>query len=157
MGATIEFSISEQIYGTVPNVFDIMLGAAADFTEDTSPLPAERVSSTIGIAGAAVNGAVYLHLPEALAQSVAQTILKSAAGQSVGDPEVNDVVGELCNMIAGAIKSALCDADRICAVSTPSVIRGAFAVEAPAGVCAEIFYFTCLGNRLAVEVHLQVK
>ena len=157
MNPRIDFSIAEHIHGIVPCVFDTMVGASADFTEDTRPLPADCIRSTIGIAGDAVNGAIHLHLPEALAQPAAQAILKAPASQNPGDTETNDLAGELCNMIAGALKSALCDADRRCDVSTPSVIRRGLAVEAPAGVDAETFYFTCLGQRLAVEVHLQLR
>ena len=82
-------------------------------------------------------------------------MLGTATDESVAASEVNDVVGELCTLVAGGLKSTLCDIDRPCAVSTPSIIRGAFEVEAPTTLVAEKFFFLCLDQRLAVEVHLK--
>ena len=153
--STFTFNTAEHITFIAPNVFDTMLGLAV-IIASPGAFPGERVSGAVGIAGERVNGTVYLHLPEPLAQETARAMLQIQPDQVPGDSDVHDVVGELANMIGGALKSLLCDADIYCAISTPSVIRGAFAVEAPPGVRAEMFYFTCLGQRLAVEVHLQI-
>ena len=52
--------------------------------------------------------------------------------EEVGDPEVNDVIGELCNMIGGTLKSNLCDAGFSCQLSLPAVLRGAdLQIETP--------------------------
>ena len=37
---------------------------------------------------------------------------------------VNDAVGELTNMLAGMIKSRLCDKGVTCVISIPAVVRG---------------------------------
>lgn len=148
------FNTAEHVAAIVPNVFETMLGLKA-VAADEIELPAERVSGAIGIAGERVNGSVYVHLPESLAREVTRSMLQCTLGQDAGDSDVNDVLGELGNMIGCGLKSKLNDADVPCAVSTPSVIRGAFTVEAPPGVRAEIFYFACLGQRFVVEVHLQ--
>jgi CheY-specific phosphatase CheX len=149
------FNTGEHIAAIVPNVFDTMLTLPIAVA-NPGPLPAARVSGAVGIAGERVNGTVYIHLPENLARETARAMLQSTPGQAAGDTDVQDVVGEMANMIGGALKSLLCDADLFCAISTPSVIRGAFAVEAPPGVRTETFYFTCLGQRFTVEVHLQI-
>ena len=150
-----QFNTAEHIAAIVPNVFDTMLGLQATATNAT-PLPAELISGAIGIAGDRINGTVYVHLPDLLAHEVTRAMLQCPPGLNVEEREVNDVVGELGNMVGGSLKSLLCDADIFCAISTPSVIRGAFAVEAPPGVRAEMFHFICLGQRLVVEVHLQI-
>lgn len=150
-----QFVVREHIEGIVSNVFNTMLNLKA--TPATAGLlRSERVSGVIGIGGEHASATVYVHLPEALARDITRSLLQSIDGQSIGDNEVNDVAGELSNMIGGTLKSKLNDADIFCAMSTPSVIRGAFAVEAPPGVRAEMFYFNCLGKRFAVEVHLQL-
>ena len=70
---------------------------------------------------------------------------------------VNDVASELTNMIGGGIKSALNDAERPCAMSTPSIVRGlGFTIELAPGARSETFVFDCHGERLAVEVHLKL-
>lgn len=150
-----QFVVADHIESIVANVFDTML--KLQVAPGTSGLlPAERVSGAIGIGGEHVNATVYIHLPETLAREITRSLLQCTPGQNAGDNEVNDVAGELSNMIGGTLKSKLNDADIFCAMSTPSVIRGAFAVEAPPGVRAETFYFICLGKRFAVEVHMQL-
>lgn len=149
------FNTAENIAAIVPNVFETMLGLQA-VAADTATLPTQRISGAIGIAGETVNGTVYIHMSEALGRDVTRAMLQCTPGQNAGDNEVNDVIGELSNMIGCKLKSLLNDADIFCAISTPSVIRGAFAIEAPPDVHAEKCYFSCLGQRFAVEVHLQI-
>lgn len=148
------FNTSEHIAAIVPNVFETMLNLLISVA-NPGPLPTSRVSGALGIAGEQVTGTVYVHLPETLVREVARALFQATPGQPASDNDVHDMVGELANMIGGGLKSKLCDADVFCAMSTPSVIRGAFAVEAPPGVRVESFYFACLGQRFAVEVHLQ--
>ncbi len=154
MTATTAFDVGAHIRDIAPDVFETMVSARAELTENHAPLALERISGAIGIVGDSVTGAVYLHLPELFAQQAAGVMLAVAAGQLATDSETNDVTGELTNIIAGVLKSVLCDAGYFCAVSTPSVIRGAFSVEASPGMDVDHFYFLCLGQRIAVEVHL---
>jgi CheY-specific phosphatase CheX len=150
-----KFKVAEHISGIVAHVFDTMLTLQALPAPAGKP-PHDRVSGAIGIAGDNVIGTVYLHFPDLLAREVTRAMLQSPPGDPISESDVNDVIGEMSNMIGCRLKSLLNDADIFCAVSTPSVIRGAFAVEAPQDVKAEIFYFNCLDQRLAVEVHLQM-
>jgi CheY-specific phosphatase CheX len=152
--ALISFNTGEHITAIVPNVFETMLNLPITVA-NPGALPASRISGALGIAGEQVTGTVYVHLPETLAREAARALLQATPGQAASDTDVHDMVGELANMIGGGLKSKLCDADVFCAMSTPSVIRGAFDVEASPGVRVEKFYFACLGQRFAVEVHLQ--
>ena len=152
--APISFNATEHITAIAPNVFETMLNIPISVA-NPGPLPASRISGAMGIAGEQVTGTVYVHLPEALAREAARALLQATPGQTAGDTDIHDMVGELANMIGGGLKSRLCDADVFCAMSTPSVIRGAFDVEATPGVKVEKIYFACLGQRFAVEVHLQ--
>lgn len=152
--APTNFNTGEHIAAIVPNVFETMLTLPISIA-NPGPLPASRISGALGIAGEQVTGTVYVHLPETLAREAARALLQATPGQAASDTDIHDMVGELANMIGGALKSRLCDADVFCAMSTPSVIRGAFEVEATPGVEVEKAYFACLGQRFAVEVHLQ--
>ncbi len=149
------FNVADHICDTVPDMFDTMISARAVRTTDTTPIRAERISGAIGLVGDSVTGTVYLHLPEQFARQAARAMLAGTSGQNAGDSDMNDVVGELTNIVSGVLKSALCDAGQFCAVSTPSVIRGVFSVEAAPDLTVESFFFVCLGQRIAVEVHLK--
>lgn len=149
-----DFNTAEHLATITPSVFEMMFDLKIAPARP-GPLPVNRISGTLGIAGEHLNGSVYVHLPESLALEVVRSINQEAPDQSACDNDIHDIVGELANMIGGGLKSRLCDADLFCAMSTPSVIRGAFAVEAPPGVKVETFYFACMGHRFAVEVHLQ--
>jgi CheY-specific phosphatase CheX len=154
-GIKTKFQVVDHIPAIVPRVFQTMMGAEVTVTL-SRPFTGERISGAIGIAGETVTGTVYLHLPLKLAEAVTRAILQMPATEPIGDTEINDVVGELSNMVGAGLKSQLNDADYFCAVSTPSVIRGSFVVEAMQGATTDLFYFECLGQRLAVEVHLNL-
>src|SRR5882757_6498137 len=104
MNVATEFNVAEHIREIVGNVFQTMAGARAVPTKDHDPLPPEQISGTIGIAGENVTGAVYLHLPDSLARAVTRTMLQDTPGQGAGDNDINDVLGELTNMVGGGLK-----------------------------------------------------
>lgn len=156
MNATIpQFHIAAHINDIVTHVFQTMLALPAA-PIPTAMLPPTRVSGCLGIAGERVTGSVYLHFPAALARAAARAMLQCAPGHEAADGDINDAVGELSNMIGCRLKSLLNDADVFCAVSTPSVIRGAFTIEVLQGVTAKNFYFRCLEQPFAVEIHLEL-
>jgi chemotaxis protein CheX len=153
-----ELNLRDLFAQIVPNVFDTMLALPVTPAPAGRESPLEnRISGTVGVGGETVTGAVYVHLPGALALRAVQILSGAPPGQPASHAEVNDVVGELANMIAGGFKSALCNAERPCAMSTPSIIRGDYAVEGPHELKAEVFHFHCQGGQgLAVEVHLKL-
>ena len=156
MSSTNEFDMRGRLGTIVPNVFSTMASVAATPQEGAvEKHNKERVSGTIGIAGETVTGAVYVHLPDGFARQIANAILGNPPDQAVADGDLNDVVGELTNMVGGGLKSALCDAGLRCAMSTPSVIRGAFAIDVPNALRPEILQFSCQGQTFFVEAHLK--
>ena len=69
---------------------------------------------------------------------------------------VNDVIGELTNMIAGGLKSAYCDAGYPCSISIPTIIRGkSFTVGNPPHTTREMFLYQSGPNTFAVELHIR--
>lgn len=140
----------------VQNVFSTMLGFTVAPRPPGNLKPADdRVSGTVGLAGESITGAIYVHLPEPFARSIVNGMLGSPLEQEVSDDELHDVVGELTNMIGGGFKSALCDGGRPCAMSTPAIIRGVFAIEVPQDLQVHNFPFDCQGTPFSVEVHLK--
>lgn len=139
------------------DVFETMLSMKAVAQPGGSvPLFDERVTGCVAFAGEHINGAVYLHLGTPHATQIAAAMLGLEPAE-LGDAEVNDVVGEVTNMLTGGLKSWLCDSGAECAVSTPAIIRGsAFVIEAVPGVEREWLVFAYDQNRIVVEIHVRI-
>jgi chemotaxis protein CheX len=119
--------ISGFIQGAVTEVFSTMAGLECQCDEQASdvltpPLELTGVSGSISITGPKVSGVVYLNFPGEISQKVSQRIMGSDTPLS--ESEVNDVVGELTNMVTGNLKSKLADKGFNCQLSIPTVIRG---------------------------------
>ena len=150
-------NIHQCIADHLGTVFDTMLSMTLTPASDpVPPHPAERVTGTIGFGGETVTGSLYLHLSAEFARQVTTAMLGMTPEEVPGHQEVNDVVGELSNMVAGHLKSALCDAGATCAVSAPGIIRGtAFEIETLPDVTQELIAFDCQHQRVVVELHIK--
>lgn len=134
----------ETINRYVPEVIQTMVGLTATPAQgiENYPQPSKLkgVTGAISLSGK-VNGMVYTAYSESLSKHVAEKIL----GGSAGDQDISDVVAELTNMIAGNLKSTLCDMGYHCALSFPSVMRGdEIRVSAKNATI-------CVGNDYAIE------
>ena len=133
MPVTEKILLPELASDAVENVFATMLSIELeplDSPIDPSEQGGERVVGSIGFGGRAT-GIVYLYLSETFARSITSTML-GLPEEEVGGAEINDVIGELCNMIGGSLKSNLCDQGLSCQLSLPSVLRGKeFQIETP--------------------------
>ena len=138
MPVTDTILLPELARNAVENVFATMLSIELeplDAPIDESEQGGERVVGSIGFGGRAT-GIVHLYLSEIFAREITATMLGFPA-EEVGGAEINDVIGELCNMIGGSLKSNLCDQGFSCQLSLPSVLRGKdFQLETP-GLKAE--------------------
>lgn len=155
----LQFPLREWMQSIVPDVFATMVSLeAAPTPPGSSPRNGigERVSGAIGIVGLSLTGAVYLHLSLSCASEITALLLGCAEDSPPSAAEINDVVGEFCNMISGKLKALIGDAGAPCAMSPPSIIRGsAFAIESMPDAQIETVHFDCLTHRLSVEIHLQ--
>lgn len=145
---------AELLQSGVAEVFQTMLTLEAQ----PAPLPAppapgtELVIASVGFIGD-VNGVVYLHLTNAFARTLAGRMLGMAEAELEGDEMVNDVIGELTNMIVGAVKSRLCDEGAPCVLTIPSIVRGqAFGIEATGASARRSLGFQCGQDPLLVEL-----
>lgn len=85
-------------------------------------LEGEHVLGTIGFGGKAV-GRVYFRTSLPAAKQIASTILGMKPEELGDGPEMNDVMGELLNIMTGNFKSNLCDAGLDCRLEPPQVSR----------------------------------
>lgn len=68
-------------------------------------------------------GRVCLRIPPEIARLAAAKILGATVEEMGNDAEVDDVIGELTNMVVGNFKSNLCDAGLDCKLSPPEILR----------------------------------
>ena len=113
------------------------------------------VAGSVGFTGD-VNGVVYLRVTARFAQTLASRMLGVAKAELEGDDIVNDVIGELSNMIAGCAKSRLCDAGAPCVLTIPSVVRGRdFEIEPACRCDRRLLGFCCGADHIAVELLME--
>lgn len=106
-------------------VFDTMLNLKLreGLPRETYDTQEEQVAGSIGFAGD-FNGLLYLHVSAPFALDMASRMLGIPREEISGHEMINDVVGEIANMLAGQFKTQLCDAGWSCAITFPTVIRG---------------------------------
>ena len=156
-----EVEIEDLVVKAVEKVFSTMLSVEAKF-ENSYPLAYDETSkrqrpvldtkehlvvSAVGFIGT-INGVLYLHMEDSLARMLTCRMLDMDETDLDGDgyETVNDVLGELANMIAGTFKNQLCDMGHNCRMTIPSIMRGnQFTIETPTDVMRRIFQFTVNG------------
>lgn len=102
-------------------VFALMLQSSL---ADASQLFDENelaITAIVGLAGC-VSGAVSLRCSPASAALMAAKMLGVSSVEAA--PEVQDAVGEVCNMIAGNFKNKIAGMGDGCLLSVPTVITG---------------------------------
>lgn len=108
------------VMAAAQEVFKIMLGSSlhSDFP------PAEKqwqLSALIGLAGE-LRGLLSLHCNAASARAIAARML--GISPDLAEPEVQDALGELANMIAGNVKAKVNASGIECMISIPTVVAG---------------------------------
>lgn len=152
-----ESGIREFLVTHLAEVFSTMLSLPAALVTEAVPCDsAERVTGSVSFVGETVTGAVYLHVPALFATRITCAMLGLPPGEVPGDADVNDVMGEVTNMLAGGLKSWLCDAGAACALTTPAVIRGSsFRIVASEGVSQIPFSFASNADHGQLEAHIK--
>ncbi|MCS7089621.1 MAG: chemotaxis protein CheX [Verrucomicrobiota bacterium] len=154
---TSQFDVAAFMQQQVRDVFQTMAAL------EVKPVPIqqdgnhhERISGVVGLGSETITGAVYLHLPLPLAEHITRQLLGLEPTDPVEEAAVNDVTGELTNMVAGGLKSTLCDRGVPCAVSTPTIIRGtAYEIEVLPDVSRYCLSFDAGPFQFNVEAHLK--
>jgi len=110
----------------VQGVFQTMLSMPLEL-EDPPDLQSvttgQHIAGTVGFAGA-VMGNVSIFVSRQFAREMTAAMLGMTVDDIGSDEEVHDVIGEVCNMVGGDLKSRLCDSGFTCLLSIPSVTFG---------------------------------
>jgi len=106
-------------------VFKTMLNTTPEFSDFEGDFlnGEERVACSVGITGA-LNGMIHFYSGAALARRFACRMLSMSEAELQGHEMVNDVMGELTNMLAGQIKVKLHQSGAQCLLTVPTVMRG---------------------------------
>ena len=117
--------ITSSVSATVKEVFDTMLSMDVDiYLENPPELPdGLQFVGSVGFAGD-VTGSINLQMNDTFAHLLTANMLGMEVDEIESAEEVEDVIGELSNMIGGDLKSRFCDLDLPCELSVPSITVG---------------------------------
>jgi len=142
---------------SISDVFDTMLGLEAKPAAycDLHASGQTIVSGSIRFDGD-VTGVFHIHVPAAFARTLASRMLDLPEVELEGDEMVNDVIGELSNMIVATVKSHLCDAGASCVLSVPKVAHtNSSRIERRGHVDRRFLTFRCGADQILVEFLMQ--
>jgi chemotaxis protein CheX len=114
-----------------------------------------HIVGTVGFAGR-VMGTINLFVSRTFGREMTAAMLGTTADDIGSDEEVNDVIGEVCNMVGGDLKSRLCDAGLTCSLSIPSVTYGnGFKIESKGWVRYEQVGFRNSHHSALLELYVK--
>jgi chemotaxis protein CheX len=141
----------------VKEVFQSMLSMEVS-PEAASPLeadPAGQIIGSVGFIGEAT-GIIYLYAGIGFARVITGRLLGITEAEVDTGEMVTDAIGELSNMVAGYVKSRLCNDGLPCVLTIPSVVRGQqLSVEGSAQVRRRVIGFRNCTHHLLAEVLLK--
>ena len=157
MSSIHSLDLKSLISNVVSNVFDTMLSMKVEPMEDkpSGNSNGHHIVGSVGFAGA-VLGNLNLHVGQEIACQMTAAMLGMETDEIEGDEEVHDVIGELCNMICGDLKSRLCDVGLSCELSIPSITYGKeFTIESRGWDRSEQFGFRSDDQTALVAVYMK--
>ena len=140
------------------NVFKTMLSmqlAPEDPPNRPSVTTGQHIVGTVGFGGA-VMGNVNIFVSREFAREMTAAMLGMPVEEARSDEEVNDLIGEVCNMVGGDLKSRLCDAGFTCSLSIPSITFGdSFRVESKGWDRQVLIGFRTCRHSTLLEVYVK--
>ena len=141
----------------IANVFDTMFSMeVVILNNDLHNLETgKHIVGSVSFAGDAI-GNVTIYITDRFARRITSAMLNIEVDDIESDEEVYDVIGELCNMIGGDLKSRLCDYGYPCLLSIPAVTSGNdFTIKSKGWMREERFGFTYQKNTGLVEIYMK--
>lgn len=114
------------------------------------------ITGSIGLSGK-ISGTAAVTLPAQVALSVITEMMHEEPADGIGDPAVQDGVGELINMIAGGAKTTLSGTEDAIDFSLPTIIsgRGHQLYHRPGTVTISTIFRTDRDEEFAVDISVQ--
>jgi len=152
-----KLDLKSYVSNAVTDVFEAMLDMDVAFVDDAPESSSDgmQIVGTVSFAGKAM-GSINLRFNEDFARQITAAMLDMEDDEIEGDEEIQDVVGELSNMIGGDLKSRLCDEDLTCDLSIPTITSGReFQIEPKGWTRHEHFVFNYQTQSGQVDVYLK--
>lgn len=146
------------VANSVRGVFQTMLSMSLSPSDPPSRetlADGRHIVGTVGFAGT-VMGNVNLFVSLEFAREMTAAMLGISPEEVGGEEEVKDVVGEVCNMVGGDLKSRLCDAGFPCSLTIPTITCGEhFQIESKGWVRQERLGFQNGRHPTLLEVYVK--
>jgi CheY-specific phosphatase CheX len=143
---------------SVQEVLRTLLSLTATVLDSSHDRPLSKASdlmtSSILLAGPRLSGSVHFQLPRAFSARAAHVLtgLDGTAGET--NALLDDVAGELANMVAGRVAAGLAVEGYACTLGIPSVSHGTLSPsETQPGEDQGRADLICEGHRISLEVH----
>lgn len=146
--------VCELLTSTVPEVLETMFSmeALAMPQGNLQSLGSSLVVASVGFIGD-LNGIVHLYLNTAFARVLAANLLGIADDEFDGNEMIDDAIGELGNMIVGAVKGRLCDEGAPCVLTIPTIVRGDSLLVGATGLTdRRMLSFRCGDDEITLEL-----
>lgn len=115
---------SEALLSGMAEVFETMMFMSVEeCNEMYEAIEGDALLSSITFKGA-VEGCLGVRCSLNCAQAIARNMLGADSGQVLPEEEVVDAMGEVANMVMGAVKARLADSVGEIQVSIPTVVKG---------------------------------
>jgi chemotaxis protein CheX len=145
--------VEELTQQSVRDVFQSMVSMNLS-EEAPEPFAGDSEGQIVGCVGFAgdISGVICIYAGLSFAKKVTGTMLGIADHEVDSEEMVNDAIGELSNMVAGSVKSRLCDKGWPCTLTIPSIVRGQkLSVERSADIIRKVIGFK---NATNAEQHI---
>lgn len=149
--------IRQSIDGTIIETFDTMMELKLESLKQAPDqgLDDEHLVGAVCFAGEVV-GVMSIQINRNFSHVITAAMLGVEASEIGDEDQVKDVVGELCNIIAGNLKTEMMDSGLSCVISTPSITSGTdFKIDLATGVVPLQFYYQHDGQHVVVEVRVK--
>ena len=155
MGSVLLVAMHDPLMIAVHKTFLTMLGAELKCSLGSDlPFEGEHVLCEMAFVGKAT-GAAVLRLTPPTAQQIAARVLGMPPADVTDMATIDDVIGELSNMVVGNFKSNLCDAGLNCKLSPPAIARTSdFKLRTTSGSLAERIGFHSDDLNLLVDLNV---
>jgi len=145
------------VVNAVKDVFGTMLSMEMEAVDPPLEINGEggHIVGSVSFAGK-VLGNVNFKVNRDFAREMTAAMLGMEVEEIESDEEVHDVIGEVCNMVGGDLKSRLCDAGFECNLSIPTITSGVnFSIESKGWERNEEFGFKNSHHSAFVRVYMK--
>jgi chemotaxis protein CheX len=149
--------VDQLTHEAIKEVFQSMLSMQVN-PEPPHPLeadPAGEIIGSVAFIGEAT-GIIYLCAGLGFARVITSLLLGISEPEVDSGEMVADAIGELSNMVAGYVKSRLCNQGSNCVLTIPSVVRGQhLSIESSAQTTRRVIGFRNCKYHLLAEIVLK--